>query len=80
MKATSHDKRSSLATTTGAFLAPGLFKGLCQHRTAIKRIGALAGLDLGESLNKGDALGLGKALDSVPLRFYAKARATLALG
>ena len=45
----------------------------CQLRSAIERIGALAGLDLGELVQDGDALGFGEAGDCGSLGFDAQA-------
>ena len=48
-------------------------------RAAVERVGALAGLDLGELVKDGDALGFGKAGDRGSLGLDAQARSTLPL-
>ena len=49
-------------------------------RPAVERVGALAGLDLGEGLDQVEALGLGEAGERGLLRLEAKAGAALAGG
>ena len=64
-------------------LALGLLRRLqrgLQLRPAVERIGALAGLDLGELGDDLEAFGLGEGGDGLALRFEAEAGAALLLG
>jgi hypothetical protein len=74
MKATSRERRSSLATTTGQ-----TGKGGRQLRPSIESICSLSGFDLGELLDNGNALGLGEAGHRRTLRLDAQSRTTLLL-
>ena len=61
MKATSRERRSSLATTTGHLALRAASKRGGELRTAVERIGAFAGLHLHELRDQRHAFGFGKA-------------------
>ena len=60
-----------METTTG-HLAPNRFDRRGELRATLKRIGALACLDLGERVGDLVALGLGKTADGLALRLEPK--------
>ena len=63
----------------GALRLPRQGEGCCKLRPPVERIRTLAGLDLGELGEDGDALGFGEAGDRRSLRLDAQARSTLPL-
>ena len=80
MNATS--RREPVQLGDGDF-ALGLLRRLqrgLQLRPALQRVAALAGLDLGELGDDGEAFGGGEAGDSLALGFKAKTRAALLPG
>jgi hypothetical protein len=73
MKATSRDRRSSLATHDRAFALAGVLERRGQLGPEIERVCALAGLCFDALVNDGEALGFGEAANRFALGLEAEA-------
>jgi hypothetical protein len=80
MKATSRDRRSSFATTTGHLAVFAAANAAAKLRSPIESVGALAGLDLGEFGKAGETLGVGEAGERRSLGFNTKTGSPLSFG
>ena len=77
MKATSRESRSSFATATSHLVCLCRLQRRLQLWSAVERVGALAGLDLGELGDDLEALGRGKGGNGLALGFEAQAGTAL---